>query len=176
MIIEHAERFGLAQLHQLRGRVGRGSGDSVCVLVASEKLAPGEGMQTSDEIEQASIAMERLRTLVATSDGFEIAKVDMQIRGTGEVPRAEAIGSRPFAPCGFNRGCRHRRANDAGCGSGDRRRPAAPNAAQRRHEGGISEALPRCRIVFAYWLREPDCARCCPTIACTRRHSLLLRL
>ncbi len=85
MIIEHADRFGLAQLHQLRGRVGRGSGDSVCVLIASEKLAPGEGMQTSDEIEQASLAMERLRTLVATSDGFEIAKADMQIRGTGEV-------------------------------------------------------------------------------------------
>ena len=85
MIIEHAERFGLAQLHQLRGRVGRGSGDSVCVLVASEKLAPEEGMQTSDEIEQASIAMERLRTLVATTDGFEIAKADLQIRGTGEL-------------------------------------------------------------------------------------------
>jgi ATP-dependent DNA helicase RecG len=85
MIIEHAERFGLAQLHQLRGRVGRGSGDSACVLVASEKLAPGEAMQTSDEIEQSSLALERLRTLVATSDGFEIAKADMQIRGTGEV-------------------------------------------------------------------------------------------
>ena len=85
MIIEHAERFGLAQLHQLRGRVGRGSGDSACVLVASEKLAMGEGMQTSDEIEQSSLALERLRTLVATSDGFEIAKADMQIRGTGEL-------------------------------------------------------------------------------------------
>ncbi|HZK76238.1 MAG TPA: ATP-dependent DNA helicase RecG [Candidatus Kapabacteria bacterium] len=85
MIIEHAERFGLAQLHQLRGRVGRGSGDSACVLVASEKLAVSESMQTSDEIEQTSLAMERLRTLVATSDGFEIAKADMQIRGTGEV-------------------------------------------------------------------------------------------
>jgi ATP-dependent DNA helicase RecG len=85
MIIEHAERFGLAQLHQLRGRVGRGSADSACVLVASEKLAPNELMQTSDEIEQSSIALERLKILVETSDGFEIAKADMMQRGTGEV-------------------------------------------------------------------------------------------
>ncbi len=85
MIIEHAERFGLAQLHQLRGRVGRGSADSACVLVASEKLDSSEGMLTSDEIEQSSLALERLHTLVATSDGFEIAKADMQFRGTGEI-------------------------------------------------------------------------------------------
>ncbi len=85
MIIEHAERFGLAQLHQLRGRVGRGSADSACVLVASEKLDSGEGMLTSDELEQSSMALERLHTLVATSDGFEIAKADLQFRGTGEI-------------------------------------------------------------------------------------------
>ncbi len=85
MIIEHAERFGLAQLHQLRGRVGRGSADSACVLVASEKLDSGEGLLTSDEIEQSSMALERLHTLVATSDGFEIAKADLQFRGTGEI-------------------------------------------------------------------------------------------
>ncbi len=85
MIIEHAERFGLAQLHQLRGRVGRGSADSACVLVASEKLDSGEGMLTSDEIEQSSMALERLHTLVATSDGFEIAKADLHFRGTGEI-------------------------------------------------------------------------------------------
>jgi ATP-dependent DNA helicase RecG len=89
MIVEHAERFGLAQLHQLRGRVGRGSADSACVLVASEKLAPIEnasgGFETSEQLEQASIALERLKILVETSDGFELAKADMQIRGTGEV-------------------------------------------------------------------------------------------
>jgi len=85
MIIEHAERFGLAQLHQLRGRVGRGSADSACVLVASEKLAPGDTMLTSDELEQSSLALERLKILVETSDGFEIAKADMMQRGTGEV-------------------------------------------------------------------------------------------
>jgi ATP-dependent DNA helicase RecG len=85
MIIEHADRFGLAQLHQLRGRVGRGSADSACVLVASEKLAGESELSTSDEIEQSSIAMERLKILVETSDGFEIAKADMQFRGTGEI-------------------------------------------------------------------------------------------
>jgi len=88
MIIEHAERFGLAQLHQLRGRVGRGSADSACVLVASEKLSPEAnegGMETSDQLEAASIALERLNTLVRTSDGFEIAKADLALRGTGEI-------------------------------------------------------------------------------------------
>jgi ATP-dependent DNA helicase RecG len=90
MIVEHADRFGLAQLHQLRGRVGRGSADSACVLVASEKLAPGAGdavtgFETSEQLEQASLALERLKILVETSDGFELARADMQIRGTGEI-------------------------------------------------------------------------------------------
>ncbi|MDP4198132.1 MAG: ATP-dependent DNA helicase RecG [Bacteroidota bacterium] len=88
MIIEHAERFGLAQLHQLRGRVGRGSADSACVLVASEKLSPDQhegSMETSEQLEQSSLALERLNTLVRTSDGFEIAKADLAIRGTGEI-------------------------------------------------------------------------------------------
>ncbi len=88
MIVQHAERFGLAQLHQLRGRVGRGSADSACVLVASEKLAATESgsiFETSEQLEQASIALERLKILVETSDGFELAKADMQIRGTGEI-------------------------------------------------------------------------------------------
>ena len=95
MIVQHADRFGLAQLHQLRGRVGRGSADSACVLVASEKLAPadersaledkGSAFETSEQLEQASFALERLKTLVATSDGFELAKADLAFRGSGEV-------------------------------------------------------------------------------------------
>ncbi len=70
MLIEHADRFGLAQLHQLRGRIGRGSEKSVCVLVAPKNM-------TGD-------ARERLETMVATTNGFEIAERDMKLRGPGE--------------------------------------------------------------------------------------------
>ncbi|MBY0504857.1 MAG: ATP-dependent DNA helicase RecG [Bryobacteraceae bacterium] len=69
MVIEQAERFGLAQLHQLRGRVGRGANQSHCVLVTS-KLG--------------DIARERIRTMVASNDGFHIAEVDLKLRGPGE--------------------------------------------------------------------------------------------
>ncbi|MBI4714612.1 MAG: ATP-dependent DNA helicase RecG, partial [Nitrospirae bacterium] len=71
MIVEHAERFGLAQLHQLRGRVGRGDGASCCLLLT------GQGM--SDD------ARRRIQAMVRTSDGFRIAEEDMEIRGPGEL-------------------------------------------------------------------------------------------
>ncbi len=71
MVIEHAERFGLSQLHQLRGRVGRGADKSFCVLLTSEK--------------QTSVARERLEIMEETSDGFRIAEKDLEIRGPGEV-------------------------------------------------------------------------------------------
>ena len=67
MVIEHAERFGLAQLHQLRGRVGRGTAESVCVLLYQTPLS--------------QIARERLRAMFETSDGFEIARRDLEQRG-----------------------------------------------------------------------------------------------
>jgi ATP-dependent DNA helicase RecG len=70
MLIEHAERFGLAQLHQLRGRVGRGAARSYCILLASGLL--------SDE------AQRRLQAMCETQDGFRIAEVDLEIRGPGE--------------------------------------------------------------------------------------------
>lgn len=70
MVIEHAERFGLTQLHQLRGRVGRGSQQSYCILIAYGQL--------NDE------ARKRLDTMAATTDGFEIAQVDLELRGPGE--------------------------------------------------------------------------------------------
>jgi ATP-dependent DNA helicase RecG len=70
MVIEHAERFGLAQLHQLRGRIGRGAEKSTCILVAPKTLR-GE-------------AHERLDTMVATNDGFAIAEADLKLRGPGE--------------------------------------------------------------------------------------------
>ena len=70
MVIEHAERFGLAQLHQLRGRVGRGTADSVCILLFQPPLSPH--------------AKERLRTMRETQDGFAIARKDLELRGPGE--------------------------------------------------------------------------------------------
>ena len=69
MVIEHAETFGLAQLHQLRGRVGRGSAQSYCILL-TEKLTEA--------------ASERVTTIEKTQDGFEIAEVDLKLRGPGE--------------------------------------------------------------------------------------------
>jgi ATP-dependent DNA helicase RecG len=71
MVIEHAERFGLAQLHQLRGRVGRGASESVCILLYAAPLSEG--------------ARERLKVVFETSDGFEIARCDLLLRGPGEV-------------------------------------------------------------------------------------------
>src|ERR1700736_1919909 len=69
MVIEQAERFGLAQMHQLRGRVGRGAHQSYCILVTG-KLN--------------DMARERIRTLVESNDGFYIAEMDMKLRGPGE--------------------------------------------------------------------------------------------
>ena len=69
MVIEQAERFGLAQLHQLRGRVGRGAAQSYCILV-TEKMN--------------DTARERIRTLVESTDGFYIAEMDLKLRGPGE--------------------------------------------------------------------------------------------
>jgi ATP-dependent DNA helicase RecG len=71
MIVEHAERFGLSQLHQLRGRVGRGAEKSYCVLLTSDK--------------QTVVAMERLGIMAKTSDGFVIAEKDLELRGPGEL-------------------------------------------------------------------------------------------
>jgi ATP-dependent DNA helicase RecG len=70
MVIENADHFGLAQLHQLRGRIGRGAAESCCILIAAAKTA-GAG--------------ERLKTMVETTDGFKIAEADLKLRGTGEL-------------------------------------------------------------------------------------------
>ncbi|MCX7663383.1 MAG: ATP-dependent DNA helicase RecG [Tepidimonas fonticaldi] len=83
MVIEHAERFGLSQLHQLRGRVGRGAVASVCLLLYS----PGESGRVSES------ARERLRAMVETQDGFEIARRDLAIRGPGEFLGARQSGA-----------------------------------------------------------------------------------
>jgi ATP-dependent DNA helicase RecG len=83
MVIEHAERFGLAQLHQLRGRIGRGLQKSTCILVSPARL--------TDE------ARARLETMVRTSNGFEIAETDLQLRGPGEF-----FGTRQSGELGFH--------------------------------------------------------------------------
>ena len=79
MVIEHAERFGYAQIHQLRGRVGRGSADSVCILMYAEPLSMA--------------AKERLQTLREVSDGFVIAERDLSLRGPGELLGAKQSGN-----------------------------------------------------------------------------------
>ncbi|MBD8625334.1 MAG: ATP-dependent DNA helicase RecG [Massilia sp.] len=78
MVIEHAERFGLSQLHQLRGRVGRGSAASVCLLLYQSPLG--------------QVAKQRLLTMRETTDGFEIARRDLEIRGPGEFLGARQSG------------------------------------------------------------------------------------
>jgi len=70
MVVEHAERFGLAQLHQLRGRVGRGAAKSYCILMTGPRISP--------------LGEERLNTMVRTQDGFELAELDLSMRGPGE--------------------------------------------------------------------------------------------
>ena len=83
MIVEHAERFGLSQLHQLRGRVGRGAARSHCLLLAHFK-------RVGDE------ARERLHAMEETQDGFEIARVDLRIRGPGELLGTRQSGQKLF--------------------------------------------------------------------------------
>ena len=78
MIIESAERFGLSQLHQLRGRVGRGADQSYCILMTGHKLT--------------TEAQTRLETMVRTSDGFEIAEVDLRLRGPGDLMGTQQSG------------------------------------------------------------------------------------
>ena len=78
MIIETAERFGLSQLHQLRGRVGRGADQSFCILMTSHKLS--------------AESKTRLETMVRTNDGFEIAEVDLKLRGPGDIMGTQQSG------------------------------------------------------------------------------------
>ena len=78
MIIENAERFGLSQLHQLRGRVGRGAEQSYCILMSGNKLS--------------NDAKLRLNTMVRTTDGFEISEIDLQLRGPGDIEGTQQSG------------------------------------------------------------------------------------
>jgi ATP-dependent DNA helicase RecG len=82
MLIEHAERFGLSQLHQLRGRVGRGAAESFCILLA--------------QFAKTKEAQERLKIMEETTDGFKIAEKDLEIRGPGEVMGTRQSGIPAF--------------------------------------------------------------------------------
>ena len=82
MVIEHAERFGLAQLHQLRGRIGRGSAKSYCILMTGGKVSPE--------------AERRLNEMVRTQNGFEIAELDLEIRGFGDLGGTRQAGMPTF--------------------------------------------------------------------------------
>jgi len=85
MVIEDANRFGLAQLHQLRGRIGRGGDQAYCILLSPDRV--------SDE------AAARLRILTQTTDGFKIAELDLKLRGPGEL-----LGTRQHGPAEFRIG------------------------------------------------------------------------
>jgi ATP-dependent DNA helicase RecG len=87
MVIEQAERFGLAQLHQLRGRVGRGSEKSVCVLLRGDTLS--------------ETARERLALMRETQDGFRLAEEDLRLRGGGELLGTRQSGDTPFTVASF---------------------------------------------------------------------------
>src|SRR5690606_39287179 len=82
MVIESAEKFGLSQLHQLRGRVGRGAEKSYCVLLSGSKLG--------------NDARERLRIMTSTNNGFEIAEKDMELRGPGDIEGTRQSGMLNF--------------------------------------------------------------------------------
>ena len=78
MVIESAERFGLSQLHQLRGRVGRGAEQSYCILMTSYKIS--------------NDSRKRIDTMVSTNDGFEIAEADLKLRGPGDIEGTQQSG------------------------------------------------------------------------------------
>ena len=78
MVIESAQRFGLSQLHQLRGRVGRGAEQSYCILMTSPKLS--------------NDSRKRIETMTATNDGFEIAEADLKLRGPGDIEGTQQSG------------------------------------------------------------------------------------
>ncbi len=82
MLIENAERFGLTQLHQLRGRVGRGNDESYCILMTKDKLSEDSKL--------------RIETMVKVSDGFKLAEVDLKLRGPGDMLGTRQSGMLKF--------------------------------------------------------------------------------
>ncbi len=126
MVIEHADRFGLAQLHQLRGRIGRSRKASTCILLADPKNPE---------------AIARLEAIASTTDGFEIAERDLEIRGPGDLFGARQSGIAPFHAAELPRDLDLLRLA---------RRDAEAWVAENPHLGGLRDALLRKRLLKAH--------------------------
>jgi ATP-dependent DNA helicase RecG len=98
MVIENAERFGLSQLHQLRGRVGRGNAQSYCILIAKDhfryQLMPG--MTQNEARQERKAVIRRLQAMVETNDGFKISEIDLELRGPGDLVGTRQSGIPEF--------------------------------------------------------------------------------
>jgi ATP-dependent DNA helicase RecG len=127
MVIEHAERFGLAQLHQLRGRVGRGSAESECILLFEEPMSEA--------------AKARLKVIYENNDGFEIARQDLLIRGPGEFLGARQSGVPLLRFADLERDLRLIEAARDAAEELLRREPSAANAHLERWLGGREEFI-----------------------------------
>jgi len=127
MVIEHAERFGLAQLHQLRGRVGRGAAESVCVLLFEEPMSEA--------------AKARLKVIYENNDGFEIARQDLVIRGPGEFLGARQSGVPLLRFADLERDVRLIESARSAAEELLRREPGAASAHLERWLGGKQEFI-----------------------------------
>ena len=127
MVIEHAERFGLAQLHQLRGRIGRGAAKSYCILMTGGKI-------TED-------GERRLDAMAKTNDGFKIAELDLELRGPGEFFGTRQAGMPSFRVANLIRDRAVARSREARS-SGRPRQPERRNLARRSQPRAGADACP----------------------------------
>ena len=130
--VEHAERFGLAQLHQLRGRVGRGAAKSYCILMTGQRISP--------------LGEERLNAMVRTQDGFELAELDLSQRGPGEFFGTRQAGLPDFRVANL---VRDRQLLELA--KLEAARFANPSALEKTESSGVTE-LERTRV----WARLKD--------------------